>query len=280
MSVFVAGGSGFIGTNLVRRLERTSQVVNLDIRNGNDCNVNNYDQVRLFVNQAEICYHLANIPAHRLSMRSPKNIMMNNYATTLTIAEACRSSDCRKIVYLSSSAVYGKQKPPWDEEMPVKATTPYGLSKIQCEMLLYAYHEWYGINMIIIRPSNVFGENEHLHQPLQVIPQWFDDAKNNRPLTVYGSQTTRDFTYVGDIVDGIVAASKKKGFQTYNLCSGKPVLLKDVALAISKNVKVRSLPLHETEQWWGSYDKAKKELGYSPTKTIMEWVNERKQHAT
>jgi len=276
MSIFVAGGSGFIGTNLVKRLEKMDRVTNLDIRNGNDCNVNNYSRVNFFVNQADIVYHLANMPSHRLSMGSPRELMMNNYATTLNIAEACRNTNCKKIVYLSSFAVYGKQEPPWTEDTPVKATTPYGLAKIQCEMLLYAYHEWYGINVIIIRPSNVFGENEQLHQPLQVIPQWFEDAKNDRPLIVHGESTTRDFTYVGDVVNGIVAAGKKNGFRVYNLCTGKPTLLMDVARRISDNVKCHCLPDHETKWWWGSYEKAKKDLDYSPTKDIMEWVDEQR----
>ena len=280
MSIFVAGGSGFIGTNLVKRLEKLDRVTNLDIRNGHDCNVNNYSRVHFFVNQADIVFHLANIPAHRLSMGDPRDLMMNNYATTLNIAESCRNSNCKKIVYLSSFAVYGNNRPPWTEETLPDATTPYGLAKIISESLLIQYHEWYGIDVIIIRPSNVFGPYEDLHKPMQVIPQWIDDARNGRPLTVYGVRTTRDFTYVDDIVDGIIKASKKKGFETYNLCSGKPTLLVNVALRLSKNVHVENLPSHETEQWWGSYEKAKKDLDYSPTKNIMEWIDEQRERIT
>jgi len=280
MNVFVAGGSGFIGKNLVKRLEKEGHVVqNLDIKNGPDCNVGYFPRVEFFMQHQDMVIHAANIPAHRLSMNDPREIILNNYNTTLTICEAVRKSDsCNKIVFLSSFAVYGRNKNiPWTEYMPVDGSTPYGLCKIQCEDLLYKYHEWYGIDIIIIRPSNVFGEYEKLHEPLQVIPKWFDDLRCDRPLVVYGSETTRDFTYVGDIVDGIISASKKAGFEIYNLCSGEQIFLKDIAEKISNKVETVDLPDHETSEWCGSYEKAKRELGYKTTKTIWEWLDERKK---
>ena len=228
-------------------------------------------------NHAELVYHLAAIPAHRLSMNTPWEIVHNNYISTLNVAESCRLGDCNKIVFLSSFAVYGKSLPPWNEYTPLNGTTPYGLCKIQCENLLQKYHEWYGIDVIIIRPSNVFGEHEELHKPLQVIPKWFDDLRCDRLLVVYGNETTRDFTYVGDIVDGIISASKKTGFEIYNLCSGDPVLLKDIAEKISDKIKIVDLSYYETKEWYGSYEKAKKELGYKTTKRVWEWLDERKK---
>lgn len=280
MDMLCTGGSGFIGTNLVKRLEKDGHSVqNLDIRNGPGYNVNYFPRINHFMTQHDIVFHLANIPAHRFSMASPYEIILNNYQTTLNIAEAVRRSDrCNKIVFLSSFAVYGKNRNiPWTEDASVQATTPYGLCKIQCEELLNKYHEWYGIDIIIIRPSNVFGEYEELHKPLQVIPKWFDDTRCERPLVVYGEQTYRDFTYVGDIVDGIIQASKQKSPKVYNLCSGEIAYLKDIAYKISSKVEIVDLPSHETVHWLGSYEKAKRELGYRPTKTIWTWLDERKR---
>lgn len=279
VNIFVAGGSGFIGTNLVKRLEKEGHTVqNLDIRNGPDCNVAYFPRIKFFMQHQDMVIHVANIPSHRLSMNDPRTVILNNYYTTLSICEAVRQSDsCNKIVFLSSFAVYGRQLPPWNEYTPLNGTTPYGLCKIQCENLLHKYHEWYGIDVIIIRPSNVFGEHEELHKPLQVIPKWFDDLCCDRPLVVYGNETTRDLTYVGDIVDGIISASKKTGFEIYNLCSGTPVLLKDIAEKISNKVETVNLPDYETKEWYGSYEKAKKELGYKTTKTVWEWLDERKR---
>ena len=282
MNVFVAGGSGFIGTNLVKRLEKEGNIVqNLDIRNGIEYNVAYFPRIKFFMQYQDMAIHAANIPAHRLSMNDPRTVILNNYYTTLSICEAVRQSDsCNKIVFLSSFAVYGKSLPPWNEYTPLDGTTPYGLCKIQCENLLQKYHEWYGINIIIIRPSNVFGDHEELHKPLQVIPKWFDDLRCDRPLIVYGSETTRDFSFVGDIVDGIISASKKTGFEIYNLCSGEPILLKDIAEKISDKIKIVDLPDYETKEWYGSYEKAKKELGYKPTKTVWEWLDEQKREIT
>lgn len=280
MNIFVAGGSGFIGTNLIKQLKILDlgdhAVCNFDICDNPINNACNLERVMFSMSNIDIVYHLANIPACRLSMGNPHEIIQNNYNTTLNIAEACRRSD-RKIVFLSSFSVYGKQLPPWDEETPVKATTPYGLCKIQSEMLLYAYHEWYGLDVIIIRPSNVFGPHEDLHKPLQVLSLWFDATKNNRPLVVAGKETVRDFTFVGDVVNGIINASKLNGFRTYNLCSGRPMRLLDLAQSISDNIKIVDLPEHETKIWFGSFKKAENDFGFHPTKTVEEWINERKQ---
>lgn len=279
MNIFVTGGSGFIGTNLVKQLEKNKDdtVTSIDIRVAPFFDACKINQITRFARNADVVYHLANIPAHRLSMETPYKIIENNYTSTLSVAEAARRSEqCKKIVFVSSFAVYGKQLPPWDEETPVKATTPYGLCKIQSEMLLYAYHEWYGLDVIIIRPSNVFGPHEDLHKPLQVLSLWFDDAKNNRPLVVAGKETVRDFTFIGDVVNGIIDASKLNGFRTYNLCSGCPMRLLDLAQLISDNIKIVDLPEHETKMWFGSFKKAENDFGFYPTKTIEEWIDERK----
>jgi len=280
MNVLVTGGSGFIGTHLVERLKKEGcGVQNLDIRNGAVCNVCYFPRIEFFMMHQDVVFHAANIPAHRLSIDDPREVILNNYQTTLNIVEAVRKSGrCNKIVFLSSFAVYGKNDNiPWTENTPVQATTPYGLCKIQCEELLRRYHEWYGIEVIIIRPSNVFGEHEELHQPIQVIPKWLDDFQEGRSLVVHGGDTFRDLTYVGDVVEGIVSASVKTGFRIYNLCSGKAIFLKDIAKYISDKVAIVNLSKHETEKWSGSYGKAMKELGWKPTKTIWEWIDERKR---
>jgi UDP-glucuronate 4-epimerase len=283
MNILVTGGNGFIGTNLVEYLKKQGHnVMTIDCRDDEPQHdiSQHYLLLKSFMENADMVYHLANIPMHRCSFESPEYVIRNNYVATLNIAEACRETDCKKVVFASSFAVYGKQRAPWTEETPVQATTPYNLSKIQCEMLLYAYHKWYGINAVIVRPTNVFGEHEELHKPLQVVPTWLQNAKVNQPLIVYGENTVRDFTYVGDVVLGMVAAGEKKGFEVYNLCSGIPINLKNLAEEIRRYsnapVQVRDLPDYETEEWYGSYDKAKRDLGFKITKDIWEWINERK----
>jgi nucleoside-diphosphate-sugar epimerase len=281
MNILCVGGSGFIGSNLIEQIKKDKKeedsLVSIDIRDALSFDARSIKQMEHYTKGTDIVFHCGNIPAHRLSMSDPYTIIENNYNATLAVAEACRKTDCHKIVFLSSFAVYGDHGCPWDEETPVKATTPYGLGKIQSEMLLYAYHKWYGLDMIVIRPSNVFGENEELHKPWQVIPSWLLAHKYNTHLEVAGSETTRDFTYVQDVVRGILLASRKNGYEVYNLCNGVPVKLVDVARMISDNIQIVDLPAYETEQWWGSCDKAKKELGFKITKDIWEWVDERKR---
>lgn len=282
MNYLVIGGSGFIGSNIMERLKKEKKnddtVTRFDIRDILYFDARNEKRMEDYTKGTGIVIHCGNIPAHRLSMDDPYTIIENNYNATLGVLEACRRTDCRKIVFLSSFAVYGKHNPlPWTEKTPLCCSnTPYGACKIHSEELLMYYHEWYGLDIIIIRPSNVFGENEKLHLPLQVIPQWFLDAEEGRPLVVNGAHTVRDFTYVQDIVRGILLASKKGGYEIYNLCSGVPVYLLDIAYKISDKVQLKSIPDYETEDWYGSCEKAKTELGFVNTKTIWEWIDERK----
>jgi UDP-glucose 4-epimerase len=277
MNIFVVGSNGFIGTNLVEKLEKDKKeddvIMGVDICAPPYVDARKKNQITRFTRNADIVYHLANIPMHRLSLENPYRVIENNYVSTLSIAEAVRKSEkCKKIVFFSSFAVYGDHITPWDEETQVKATTPYGLCKIQSEMLLYAYHEWYGLDVIIIRPSNVFGPHEELHKPLQVIPQWFEDAKNNHPLVVYGEDTVRDWTHVYDVVRGTILASEKKSFEIYNLCNNNPIKLLDVAKYLSNNIIIKELSKHEISQWYGSFDKAKKELGWEPEYNLWSYL--------
>lgn len=273
----VTGSEGFIGTNLVKTLEESNFVVR---KMDNRCNFvydcKKFKLVNDMSKAADVIFHLANNPNHRNSMRIPHSIIQNNYATTLNIAEASRVNDC-KLVFYSSFSVYGKTSTPWKEYQALDPTTPYGFCKIQSEQLLEMYHKLYGVDVIIIRPSNVFGPFEYLHQPIQVIPTWLKNYANNEPLVVYGEDTCRDFTYVLDIVNATVKSIEKTGFRIYNLCSGYPTKLLDVAKEISDKVIVKKLPDHETTTWYGKNELAKEELGFKSTKTIMEWVNNRKE---
>lgn len=270
MNFLVIGGSGFIGSNLVKQLKKEKNkddgLVNIDIRDALYFDARNEKQMENYTKDTDIVIHCGNIPAHRLSMSDPYSIIENNYNATLGIAEAVRKSkQCKKIIFLSSFSVYGnKNIPPWTEDMQTQPITPYSLCKIQCEELLQKYHEWYGLDVIIIRPTTVYGPNERLHEPLTVLPLWFDAIKEEKPLIVYGKDTVRDWTHVYDIVQGILLASRKTDFEIYNLCSNNPIKLLDIANFLSDNVIVKELPQYETSQWWGSFDKAKKELEWEP----------------
>ena len=261
--ILVTGSAGFIGSYLYERLQAEMSVDGFDIRAGQDGL--DFGLVKTSMNGINTVFHLANIPAHRLSIDNPYEIIRNNYNITLNFAEACRIYDAR-MVFASSFGVYGNQKIPFSEDAQLMPKTPYGMAKKSCEELLKIYHDLYGLDIIIIRPSNVWGERDYLHEPLQVLPLWINSAKKGKPLVVSGKNTTRDFTHITDVVDALVLSEKLAGFEIFNVASGKEIRLLDIARSLSSNVVVKPLPAHETERWCGDISKAKKKLGWLPEK--------------
>jgi len=262
-NILVAGGAGFIGSHLVNRIDGDV----FDLRTGQ--NACDFDLVKREVEGRDIVFHLANMPAHRLSFHDPHKIMQNNYLATLNFAEACRISDV-KIIFASSFGVYSKQALPFREDAVLEPKTPYGVAKKSCEELLKVYHELYGMDIIIVRPSNVWGENDYLHEPLQVLPKWINSVKEGKEIIVYGEETTRDFTHISDFIEGIILASKQKGFEIFNLASGKDVNLAEIARSLTDSVTVKPLPEYEVEKWRGDITKARSLLGWEPKKQFWE----------
>jgi UDP-glucose 4-epimerase len=270
MEALIAGGAGFIGSHLAEKMG--GEV--FDLRTGQDGK--NFSLVKKHVKGKDIVFHLANFPAHRLSFRNPHEIMHNNYLTTLNFAEACRLADV-KMVFASSFGVYGKGPLPFREDSPLRPETPYGVAKKSCEDLLKTYHDLYGLDIIVVRPSNVWGERDYLHEPLQVLPLWINNVREGKEIVVYGERTTRDFTHISDFLEGMILASRQEGFEVFNIASGKETRLIDIARFLSKKVVVKPLPPYEVEQWRGDISKARKSLGWRPKKDF--WKEFRKYSA-
>ncbi len=256
--ILVAGSAGFIGSHICGRLAFAEK---FDIRTGQDGL--DFGLVKSMVEGKRLVIHLANKPAHRLSVNNPYEIAKNNYLITLNFAEACRLSDA-SMVFASSCSVYGKQAVPFRENMDMKPDTPYGVTKQASEELLKMYHDTYGLDITVIRPSNVWGEGDILHEPMQVIPTWIKSEKEGKPLVVFGENTTRDFTHISDFTEGFLLACRPKGWNVYNLSSGKERKLLDIAAAISGNVVVKPLAAFEAEKWQVDNSKARRELGWEP----------------
>ncbi len=279
MKVLVAGGSGFIGSHIVKRLESAGHdVIVFDIRGSPSLDARDFELVRRYVMDCDIVFHLAASPAHRLSVNNPYKVVENNNRALETFAEACREFK-KNLIYASSFAVYHSNKMPFSEDLSLEtmnAGTPYAVSKMYCESLLKNYFDLFkAYSVIVIRPSNVWGPEEHLHQPLQVLPLWVDAAKNGGEIVVYGRDTSRDFTYIDDFVDGWMAAfdfmlkgDDKNFFEIFNLAGGKEVKLLDVANLLtnkfSARVSVKEIPDFEVVRWGGDLKKSGRILGYSP----------------
>lgn len=304
--ILVTGALGFIGSHLVEELlNRGREVIALSRPNPPEDNylylrrhpkvsnlriafidVTDFDAVKALLGgeDIEIVYHLAAIASHRLSVNQPYQYLMTNYLGLLNVLEAARACEpSPKVVYTSSSSVYGDSKPPFKEDMEPKPKGPYALSKFFGEKLCKLYHEQYGLECPIIRYFNVIGERCRKNIVLRVFA---DRIARGQPIEVYGrwiegefKPAERDFTYVKDAVEGtILVGEKANGSEVFNLGFGRPVSVLKVAellmSELNRRVKVvkKELKPHENLISYSSNEKARKLLGWSPRVDIEEMV--------
>lgn len=271
--IAVFGGGGFLGVNLCKALRKKGHdVISIDKRNGMDI-LNWNDEIENYIKNCDLCFHLAAIPAHRLSVEDPYDVIYNNYIVTLNIAQAC-SFYQKKLIYASSFSVYGKQEVPWTEDMPLQSDTPYAHAKVACEDLLRLFSKLYGANIIITRFSNVYGEHEELHQPIQVLPIWFKAYKEGKPIKVMGETTTRDWTYVGDVVNALLILMDQDGFDVFNICRGKEISLMNIAKIFCDDIEVLPLPEYEAVRWVGDNSKMRS-LGWKPMMEVEDYIEDK-----
>jgi UDP-glucose 4-epimerase len=234
--------------------------------------------------QPSTIYHLAALASHRLSHRDPHPYLHNNLNTVLTVLEAARTTEpTPKIVFTSSSSVYGDNQPPLREDMTPKPRGPYALSKLMGEQLCRLYSEEYGLQCPIIRYFNVVGERCRGNIVFKIFA---DRIARGEPVEVNGryvdgvfKPAERDFTYVRDAVEGtILVGVKGVGSEIYNIGFGRPVSVARVAELLmadmGRRVKVveKELQPHETLVSYSDNRKARENLGWQPKTDLEEMV--------
>jgi len=248
----VAGGAGFIGSALVRRLAAAGPVRVLDdLSTGSRANLEGVPGVDLRVGSilddravaasldgADPVFHLACLGV-RHSIHRPLDNHEVNATGTLRLLEAARRSGVRRFVYTSTSEVYGTaERVPMDEDHPAWPHTVYGGSKLAGEAYARAYHRTYGMATVVLRPFNAYGPRSHHEGDSgEVIPKFLVRALNGLPPTVFGDGTqTRDFTYVDDTARGIDLAARCDAAvgETINLGSGREVRILDLAGIVAR----------------------------------------------
>jgi UDP-glucose 4-epimerase len=252
--VIVAGGAGFIGSELVRQLaSRGKHVVIVDnLFTGKRENVADVlsESVTLltadvresrfldpYLRQAHVVYHLACLGV-RHSVHSPQENHDVNATATLRLLASSREAGVPRFVYVSSSEVYGTAKwTPMTEDHPTFPSTVYGASKLAGESYTRAYHRTYGYPTVVVRPFNTYGPRSHHEGDSgEVIPKFLLRCLAGLPMVVFGDGTqTRDFTYVTDTASGILHAGEHPDVvgATINLGSGAEVSINDIARQVS-----------------------------------------------
>lgn len=256
MKVCVTGGAGFIGSNLVDRLVEDGHevVVFDDLSTGKLENLDGvWDKITFYeadlrdraaVDRAlegcEVVYHQAALASVARSVEAPEEVTDVNIGGTLNVLLAARELGVRRVVFASSSSVYGDTPTlPKVETMPTIALSPYAATKAAGETYCTSFQNVYGLETVAFRYFNIYGPRQAPDsQYAAVIPMFVDAMLNGRSPTIHGDGgQTRDFTFVGDVVEVLVRAATQPNPPQHalNVGGGKQrISILDLATAIGK----------------------------------------------
>ena len=274
--VVVTGSAGFVGSYLVKQLEKEgAKVFGLDIINGID--ITNWEKIK-GIKDFDILYHLAAIMFVPFSYENPRKTYYVNTIGTLNMLELCRRNNAKMI--FASSYIYGKpQYLPIDEEHPISSLNPYARSKIIGEELCKGYSQDHGVNIIILRPFNIYGKGQNEDF---LIPSIINQAKQGL-IQLKDPDPKRDFVHINDVIDAYIKAAQynKSDFEVFNIGSGKSHSVREVVEIIVSNFKEDiktelSGERRENEVMNTVADirKAKKLLGWKPKINILEGLKQ------
>lgn len=297
MNFLVTGGAGFIGSHVCERLLQMGHSVwaldDLNAFYDPALKQRNLDALEAlgkpftFV-KGDITYrpvldrlfkaarfdqiiHLAARAGVRPSLVDPALYQRVNVEGTVRLLEAARVAGVKKVTIASSSSVYGvNAKVPFSEDDPIfSAISPYAASKLACEALGHVYHHVYGMDVVMLRFFTVYGPRQ---RPDLAIHKFAQLLSAGKPIPVFGDGTTaRDYTYVSDTVDGVIAVTQKEfGYQIFNLGESQTVrlsyLIKLLEEAFGKKAIIDQQPLQpgDVPITYANIGKARSLLGYSP----------------
>ena len=305
MNILVTGGAGFIGSHTVERLLASGdhEVTILDSFNDyynpaiKRANVSGFGG-RVTVREGELTdaafvretfeagrfdavIHLAARAGVRPSIAQPELYIDTNIKGTFHLLEAARNTGCRHFVFASSSSVYGvNKKVPFSEADPILQTiSPYAMTKMACEQMCSNYGHLYGIKTVNLRFFTVYGPRQRPDLAISKFTRLIEDGK---PIDKFGDGTTRrDYTYITDIVDGIIGALNYRTGpinDIFNLGGSQNVSLNDliatIEQAVGKKATINQLPEQPGDVPLTSADvsKANALIGFKPTTSIAQGV--------
>jgi nucleoside-diphosphate-sugar epimerase len=307
----VTGGAGFIGSHLAEELVRRRQRVRVvdSLITGKRQNIAHLpdvefmegdladlDVARRAVADVEYVLHQAAIPSVPRSVQDPITSNRANIDASLNVLVAARDAGVRRLVYAGSSSAYGNTPTlPKIETMPTAPLSPYALQKLVAEQYCQMFTRLYGLETVTIRYFNVFGPRQDPSSPYSGVISLFISALcEGRPPKIYGDgEQTRDFTYVANVVDGVLRACDAQGAsgEVINVATGGRVSLNELFRTVRDLVGGNLEPIYEEPRAGDVRDsqadvsKARQILGYAPTISFQEGLRRtvawyRTAHAT
>jgi UDP-glucose 4-epimerase len=307
MKFVVTGGAGFIGSHIVEAIVGSHEVVVID-----NFSSGKRENLRMFADSinaikgsitdlpllkdafkgADGIFHLGAIASVARSVDDPFVTHETNLTGTLNILLAARDCGVRKVVFSSSSAVYGDEPTlPKREDMPSVPLSPYEVSKLAGEYYCKVFSELFGIKTVSLRYFNVFGPRQDPQSEYAaVIPKFITRLLNNQPPVIFGDgKQTRDFVYVKNVVQANLLAMQSSATGTFNIGSGERIDLTPLAGTLSDIMNVNLPPVYEKPRSGDIRDSvsditaAKKTLGYLTSYSLdkglaetIRWFSHRK----
>jgi UDP-N-acetylglucosamine/UDP-N-acetyl-alpha-D-glucosaminouronate 4-epimerase len=291
--VLVTGGGGFIGSNLVRGLLSYGDEVRVldNFATGSRTNLDDvaddvevvegelrsYERVHNAVRGVELVFHLGALGSVPRSVQDPLTTSAVNVEGTLNVLLAARDEGIRRVVFASSSSVYGSAiELPAREDGPVDPISPYGVAKLAAERYCVSFSRVYhSFETVVLRYFNVFGPRQNPHsQYAAVVPLFLTAIARGEPVTIFGDGgQSRDFTYVDNVVEANLRAADADGAngRIFNVAAGSPASVDTLAETISallgKPVEKRYAPPRpgDLRDSYAEIEAAREVLGWKPT---------------
>jgi nucleoside-diphosphate-sugar epimerase len=314
MSLYlVTGGAGFIGSHLAEELVRRGHSVRVldNLSTGKRRNLEHLagidfiegdladpDACARAVQGVDYVLHQAAIPSVPRSVKDPVTSNRSNIDGSLNILVAARDAGVRRLVYAGSSSAYGDTPTlPKREDMPTRPLSPYALQKLVAEQYCQLFTKLYGLETVTIRYFNVFGPRQDPGSPYSGVISLFSTALlDRRRPTIYGDgEQTRDFTYIANVVDGVLRACEAPGAsgEVINVATGGRISLNALLQAMNTIVGTDIVPIYaepragDVRDSQADISKAKSLLGYEPTvgldeglRRTLEWARTEAAPAT
>jgi len=304
MKALITGGAGFIGSNLVKYLiNKGDEIVVLDnLLRGNKLDndilknikfikgdIRNFKTVKDAIKGCDIVYHFAAVLGVDIVADNPIETMDVEVIGMKNIVDASIIHGINKIIYASTSGVYGRSamNSAVTENVEISPKSSYAISKRFNEIYLMSVKQEKGLDSVSCRFFNVYGYKQ---DERMVIPRFIDQAIKGNEITIYGSgNQTRDFTFIDDVIKSLVLlADKVTGCEIFNISRGKEnsinelaKIVKDIFNSNSEIIKLNSPKERydfEVEKRWGSAEKLYNTIGYKPDTDLIEGLNKTYKH--